>query len=84
MTALCPGPVATEFQKVAGSAGKNPLPAAAWVDARECAAQGLLALKRGHARVVPGVAKAITVLEAMPKPLVRPMLAKMGSKLRKR
>lgn len=82
MTALCPGPVATEFQEVAGTAGKNPLPAVAWVDAKDCAAQGLLALKKKRARVVPGVVKAITALEAVPKPLMRPALAKMGRKLR--
>jgi uncharacterized protein len=83
LTALCPGPVATEFQEVAGSVGKNPLPAAAWVDAGECARQGLWALRRGKARVVPGLVKAVAVLEALPKPILRPVMAKMGRRLRR-
>lgn len=82
VTALCPGPVATEFQEVAGSQGKNPLPAAAWVEAGECARLGLAALKRGKARLVPGPVKAIIALESMPKPLVRLVLERMGKKLR--
>ena len=82
VTALCPGPVTTEFQEVAGSEGKNPLPALAWVDAGECARQGLTALRRGKARVVPGLVKAIAVLEAMPKPILRPVIANRGKRLR--
>src|SRR6185369_15054967 len=82
VTALCPGPVATEFQEVSGSTGKNPLPAAAWVDAGECARQGLMALRRGKARLVPGLPKAIAMLEAMPKPILRPVMARMGKRLR--
>lgn len=83
VTALCPGPVATEFQEVAGSAGKNPLPKAAWVSAQACAEEGLDGLKKGKARVVPGLARALSALEAVPKPLLRPALARMGAKIRR-
>jgi uncharacterized protein len=83
VTALCPGPVATEFQEVAGSEGKNPLPKFAWVSARACAEEGLSALKKGKARVVPGPARALSALEAVPKPLLRPALARMGAKIRR-
>jgi uncharacterized protein len=84
VTALCPGPVATEFQEVAGSGGKNPLPAFAWVDARTCAAAGLAALKKGKARVVPGPVRVLWALEGVPKPVLRPILSRMGAKLRHR
>ena len=84
VTALCPGPVKTEFQEVAGSEGRNPLPKAAGVDARECAAQGLLALKKAKARVVPGPVRLVAAVESLPKPLVRPVIARMGAKLRHR
>jgi uncharacterized protein len=83
VTALCPGPVATEFQEVAGSKGKNPLPAFAWVDARACASAGLDALKKGKARVVPGPAAALSAFEVMPKPVLRPILSRMGAKIRR-
>lgn len=82
LTALCPGPVATEFQEVAGSGGRNPLPTFAWVGARACAQQGLLALKKDKARVVPGPVRVVAALEAFPRPLVRLALARMGVKLR--
>ena len=84
VTALCPGPVSTEFQEVAESQGKNPLPAFAWVDARTCAAAGLRALKKGKARVLPGPVRALTVLEALPKPLLRPIFSRTGAKMRGR
>jgi hypothetical protein len=41
-----------------------------------------VALKKGRARVVPGVVKAVTALEALPKPLLRPAIMRMGKKLR--
>jgi len=82
VTALCPGPVATEFQEVAESEGKNPLPKFAWVDAETCAAKGLEGLKKERGRVIPGPVKAIAALEAMPKPLLRAVLSRMGRKAR--
>jgi hypothetical protein len=86
VTVLCPGPVSTEFQEVAGSAGKNPLPKALWVEAARCAEEALGALKARDARVIPGAATraAFVSLEAMPKALVRPILARMGRKARER
>lgn len=83
VTALCPGPVATEFQEVAGSEGTNPLPELFHVDAVACAEQGLAGLKRGRARVIPGPVRAVMLpLEVIPKSLVRPVLARMGRKVR--
>jgi len=81
VTALCPGPVPTEFQEVARN--ENPLPLFFQVDAVACAEQGLAGLKRGRARVIPGPVGALMIsLEALPKSLVRPVLARMGRKVR--
>ncbi len=62
VTALCPGPVATEFQERAGIAESVP-PWPLAVPAAAVAEQGYRGLMRGRRLVVPGVAnKAVTVL----------------------
>jgi short-subunit dehydrogenase len=66
VTALCPGPVRTEFMEVAGveetAAG---VPGLVWVDADECARAGLEGLERGRRVVVPNpVVKAVSVAGA--------------------
>jgi short-subunit dehydrogenase len=83
VTALCPGPVSTEFQAVAG-VRRQPMPAAFHVDATECAEEAVAALKAGRARVIPGLPMraAMVSLESVPKALVRPMLARMASRIR--
>lgn len=84
VTVVCPGPVPTEFQEVAGSDVRPELPKAVYVDAVTCAEQAVDGLRRGHARVIPGIlprAMAMTV-DALPKALVRPVLARMGKKAR--
>lgn len=86
VTVICPGPVPTEFQGVAGSAGKNPMPKAFFIDAEQCAREAITALKAGTPRHVPGLGMraAIVGLEAIPKVAVRPFLARMGRKARAR
>jgi len=84
VTVVCPGPVPTEFQEVAGSDVRPELPKAVYVDVTTCAEQAVNALRRGHARVIPGIvprAMAMAV-DALPKVLVRPFVAKMGRKAR--
>ncbi|HEX8207645.1 MAG TPA: SDR family oxidoreductase [Solirubrobacteraceae bacterium] len=55
VTALCPGPVETEFFDVAGPTPiENVVPKPAWVDAELCARVGLDGLARNKAEVVPG------------------------------
>jgi len=83
VTALCPGPVPTEFQEVAGDGTRLPLPAFATVSASACARAGLEGLKKGKARVIPGVVRAMAAVEALPKPLLRPLLAHAGKQLRR-
>lgn len=84
VTVVCPGPVPTEFQEVAGSDVRPNLPKAVAIDAKTCAEQAVSALKKGKARVIPGlIPKAMaTAIDALPKAFVRPFLASMGKKIR--
>jgi short-subunit dehydrogenase len=55
VTALCPGPVKTEFMNDPGvSEGASSLPRAMWVDAAVVGERGVRALERGRRTVVPG------------------------------
>ncbi|HEV2061706.1 MAG TPA: SDR family oxidoreductase, partial [Solirubrobacteraceae bacterium] len=55
VTALCPGPVETEFFDVTGPTPiENVIPKPAWVDAELCARVGVDGLERNRAEVVPG------------------------------
>ena len=61
VTALCPGPVKTEFQEVAEAedfAGKLPKPL--WVSPEAVAEQALSGLERGARVVTPGVGNRVT------------------------
>jgi len=65
VTALCPGPVATEFSKVAErGSGKEqrPSPSLAHVPVEEVARAGLEAIERGKPLVVPGLVMKIAML----------------------
>jgi hypothetical protein len=56
VTALCPGPVRTEFMDGPGiEAGASRLPGPMWVDAAAVAEQGVRGLDRGRRTVIPGV-----------------------------
>jgi len=81
VTALCPGPVETEFGVVAGAHKRDKLPALIHVEAVECAEQAIAALKKGRARVIPGVLGALP-LGGIPRVLTRPLFARLGKKLR--
>src|SRR5215204_4961033 len=62
VTALCPGPVATEFQERAGLPGDS-YPSLLTESAEDLAKQGYRALKEGQRVVVPGFGnKAVTTL----------------------
>ncbi len=81
VTALCPGPVETEFQGVAGTDKRGRLPDVIHVEAVECAEQAIAGLKRGRARVIPGVLGAVP-LGGLPRVVSRPLIARAGKKLR--
>jgi len=82
VTVLCPGPVPTEFQAVANTTGRNPLPKSFHVDAVDCAEQAIVALKKGKARLIPGaqVRSLMVAVESVPRVLVRPFLKKMAKR----
>ncbi|MFT3774399.1 MAG: SDR family oxidoreductase [Minicystis sp.] len=84
VTVLCPGPVPTEFQAVAGTTGKNPMPKAFHIDAEQCAEEAVTALKAGHARCIPGTAvrAAMLSVEALPKPVARQVAIRMAKRAR--
>jgi hypothetical protein len=82
LTALCPGPVETEFQAVAGTDKRGKLPALIHVDVIDCAEQAIAGLKRGRARVIPGVLGAVP-LGGLPRLLMRPIFARAGKKVRR-
>ena len=86
VTAVCPGPVPTEFQEVAGTTGKNPMPKAFHIDAAQCAEEAVRAMRAGDARVIPGAAERATMVsvEAVPRPILRLVARTMARRLRRR
>jgi len=72
--ALCPGPVPTEFQQVAGY-GLDPLRRSLVVDADQVAREGLAALERGERVWVPGLRMrlASSAMRLLPRGLVARM-----------
>jgi short-subunit dehydrogenase len=57
VTAVCPGPVHTEFQEVSEPLFADKLPKAVWVGPERVAEDGLRAVERGKRTVIPGGAK---------------------------
>jgi short-subunit dehydrogenase len=53
-TALCPGPVKTEFAEVANLGEAEKLPAVFWASAEDTARAGIEGLERGKRVVIPG------------------------------
>ncbi len=84
VTVLCPGPVPTEFQEVAGTAGRHAMPKPFHIDAAQCAEEAVAALKAGEARRNPGirVRAAMVSVEALPKVVVRQMALRMAKRER--
>jgi short-subunit dehydrogenase len=75
VSALCPGPVATEFNTVAKRPNEpaERAPAFTYVSVEEVARAGLQGLEQNRALVVPGVVMklAVLLLRAMPMPVIR-------------
>jgi hypothetical protein len=75
VTALCPGPVNTEFFDVAGPTPiENIIPRQFWVDPDHVARTALAALERNRAEVVPGrpMAALVTGARLVPQELRMP------------
>jgi len=83
-TVVCPGPIETEFQEVAGNDVRPPMPKAVHIDAVQCAEEAVAAMVKGRARVIPGFVPRVfaTVSDALPRVLMRPALANIVRKLR--
>lgn len=86
-TALCPGPVHTEFGQVAGIApyeAEQTLPSFMWESAADVAEAGLTALEEGRPVVIPGLANrsVATISHLLPKTLLVPIMANMHPALR--
>lgn len=81
VTALCPGPVETEFAEAAGfddDDAKSALPAFMWVSAEAVAAAGLEGLDRNRATVIPGAANRAGAMGARlaPRSVLVPLIAR--------
>jgi short-subunit dehydrogenase len=82
-TALCPGPVRTEFSEVAGSVGlEDSMPGIAVVEASEVARQAIEGMLKGSRMVIPGFANRLTAVAGRmaPRSLVLPIAAKFTSR----
>jgi len=77
VTALCPGPTATEFFEVAGNAGSRLAKAA--TDPRAVVRAGLEGLARNRAIVVPGLMNKVTAQSnrLLPRAAMRRIVAAM-------
>ena len=78
-TALCPGPVRTEFSEVAGNAGlEDSMPSFTVVEASEVARQAVDGMLKGSRTVIPGIANRATAIggRLAPRSLVLPIAAR--------
>ena len=80
-TALCPGPVRTEFPEVAGM-DHIQAPDFVWAGAEEVARAGVEAMVRGRRTVTPGVANRIvsTAGRFAPRSLLLPVAGRITSR----
>jgi uncharacterized protein len=86
-TALCPGPVETEFAEAAGfgeAEAADSLPRFMWVSSSDVAAQAVAGMEKGRRVVIPGAPNRIGagVGHLVPKRLLLPMLASRHPSLR--
>jgi uncharacterized protein len=87
VTALCPGPVETEFADRAGfgtGEASAALPRFMWVSAESVARQAVEGLDRGRGVVIPGAANKVGALGARlaPRSLLVPLIARQHPGLR--
>jgi short-subunit dehydrogenase len=55
VTAVCPGPVKTEFQEVNDARFADKLPGIVWVSPEQVAEQALRAAAKGKRTIIPGL-----------------------------
>lgn len=86
-TALCPGPVHTEFGDAAGFASgeaESTLPSFMWQPSADVARAGVDGLDRGHPVVIPGTLNRVTaaIATVTPKQLLVPVMSRFHPALR--
>lgn len=86
-TALCPGPVETEFAEVAGLDGEQAgqsLPKMMWVSAADVATAAIDGMGKGRDVVIPGMANRVgaSLAHLMPRRVLLPILARQHPALK--
>lgn len=86
VTQICPGPVATEFEDVAGNPTGQSVPKWIEISAEQCARESVAALIKGKALVVPGLVMKLMMafVGFVPRWLQRLATGWIGGWLRKR
>jgi short-subunit dehydrogenase len=83
---VCPGPVATEFEAVAGNPTGQEVPGWIRISAEQCARESLAGFERGRALIVPGLVMRLVMLSGAwtPRWILRLMYRPIGGYLRRR
>jgi short-subunit dehydrogenase len=84
VTAVCPGPVKTEFTEVAGVGGvEERTPGAVWMTAEEIARHAVEGAKRDRRVVVPGTLNRVTALAGhySPRAVALPLISRVWRNL---
>ncbi len=79
VTALCPGPVQTEFGEIAGAGGvEDKLPKPFWTSTRQVAKQAVDGLESGKRVVVPGLLNRAGAMggQHVPRALILPVVGR--------
>ncbi len=86
VTQVCPGPVATEFESVAGNPTGQSVPKILEIGAEQCARESLAGFERGRALVIPGwvAAAMMNFTRLAPRWMVRLCTGWTAAVLRKR
>lgn len=79
VTALCPGPVRTEFFDVAGIDAARKIPDLVWVTPEQCADAAVEGLERGRRVVIPGTPAKLSAYGGRwtPRPALLPLLGRV-------
>jgi uncharacterized protein len=85
VTALCPGPVKTEFQETAGFGDVDQnMPSFVWMSAAAVARDGVVGLAAGRAVVIPGVLNKLAALggQITPRAVLVPAVKRLWPAMR--
>jgi short-subunit dehydrogenase len=80
VTAVCPGPVRTEFGEAGGFGGADDrIPGPLWLDAEKVARDALAAVERGDRVTVPGAGNQLAALwgQHLPRSVLLPLVRRL-------